>query len=181
MTVTSEGIGLRSTRGRQGRLSLAVVPQPARSSEPSVWFCSHCGAQPSAYDADLNSRVCTDCSLGVLLETSSEVAPPSGGAFLVLDSSLSVCAVSAAAERLLATRETEAVNHHITELLVPADAEAQGPASLAAAVTWAAGGDDTPRTVTVRPANTFGVRLTARIGSCSPPRAALLVFDGPSR
>jgi hypothetical protein len=100
---------------------------------------------------------------------------------MVLDSSLSVCAVSAAAERLLATRETEAVNHHITELLVPADAEAQGPASLAAAVTWAAGGDETPRIVTVRPANTFGVRLTARIGSCSPPRAALLVFDGPSR
>jgi hypothetical protein len=109
------------------------------------------------------------------------VAPPNGGAFMVLDSSLSVCAVSAAAERLLATRETEAVNHHITELLVPADAEAQGPANLAAAVTWAAGGDETPRAVTVRPANTFGVRLTARIGSCSPPRAALLVFDGPSR
>jgi hypothetical protein len=125
--------------------------------------------------------VCPDCSLGVLLEASSDVAPPTGGAFIVLDGSLSVCAVSAAAERLLASSEEVAVNHHITELLVPADAEAQGPANLAAAVTWAAGGDETPRTVTVRPANTFGVRLTARIGSCSPPRAALLVFDGSAR
>ncbi len=121
--------------------------------------------------------MCETCGLGVLLEASSDVAPPNGGAFMVLDRSLSVCALSASAERLLAARETEAVNRHITELLVPADAEAQGPAGLAAAVTWAASGDDTPRTVTVRPANTFGVRLTARIGSCSPPRAALLVFD----
>ena len=121
--------------------------------------------------------MCQDCGLGVLLETGSENAPQSGGAFMVLDRALSVCAVSASAERLLATRETEAVNRHITELLVPADAESQGPANLASAVTWAASGDETPRTVTVRPANTFGVRLTARIGSCSPPRAALLVFD----
>jgi len=117
----------------------------------------------------------------VLLETRADAAPHDGGAFMVLDRTLAVCAVSAGAERLLATRETEAVNRHVTELLVPADAEAQGPASLAAAVTWAATGDETTRTVTVRPANTFGVRLTARIASCSPPRAALLVFDGPSR
>jgi hypothetical protein len=117
----------------------------------------------------------------VLLEAEAEAAPPDGGAFMVLDRTLSVCAVSAAAERLLATRETEAVNHHITELLVPADTEARGPSNLAAAVTWAATGDPTPRTVTVRPANVFGVRLTARITSCSPPRAALLVFDAPTR
>jgi hypothetical protein len=92
-----------------------------------------------------------------------------------------VCAVSAAAERLLATRETEAVNRLITELIVPADAEAQGPSNLAAAVTWAARGDDTSRRVMVRPTNTFGVRLRARIASCGPPRAALLVFDRPGR
>jgi hypothetical protein len=119
--------------------------------------------------------------MGVLLEADANAAPPNGGAFMVLDRSLSVCAVSAAAERLLATLETEAVNRHITELLVPADAEASSPSNLAAAVTWAAAGDPTPRTVTVRPANVFGVRLTARVGSCSPPRAALLVFDAPAR
>jgi hypothetical protein len=117
----------------------------------------------------------------VLLETDADAAPSDGGAFIVLDRSLSVCAVSAAAERLLATVETQAVNHHVTELLVPADAETQGPSNLAAAVTWAAAGDCTHRTVTVRPANVFGVRLTARIATCSPPRAALLVFDGAPR
>ena len=79
----------------------------------------------------------------MLLETRADAAPHDGGAFMVLDRTLSVCALSAAAERLLAARETEAVNRHVTELLVPADAEAQGPASLAAAVTWAASGDET--------------------------------------
>jgi hypothetical protein len=125
--------------------------------------------------------VCRTCELGLMLACSADNAPPPDGAFLVLDASLSVCAVSAAAERLLATRETEAVNRLITELIVPADAEAQGPSNLAAAVTWAARGDDTSRRVMVRPTNTFGVRLSARIASCGPPRAALLVFDRPGR
>jgi hypothetical protein len=121
--------------------------------------------------------VCESCELGLLLEASETTAPEQGSAFLVLDSSMSVCAVSAEAEGLLATSETEAVNRHLTEILASADAEARGPTNLAAAVTWAARGDDTVRTVTVRPTNVFGVRLTARIGTCGPPQAALLVFD----
>jgi hypothetical protein len=113
----------------------------------------------------------------LLLNTRADVAPEPGGAFLVIDNSLSVCAVSAGAERLLACHETEAVNRHLTELLVPADAEADASQNLAVAVTWAARGDDGARFVTVRPANTFGVRLRTRIASCGPQRAALLVFE----
>jgi hypothetical protein len=123
------------------------------------------------------SRVCPSCEFGLLLQASTDVAPGPGDAFLVLDASLAVCAVSAKAERLLAARETEAVNHHITELLVPADAEAQSATNLAVAVTWAARGDGQTRRVVVRPANTFGVRMSARIASCGPPTAALIVFD----
>lgn len=126
---------------------------------------------------DPASRVCESCGFGLILKAGDDVAPSLGDAFMVLDGSLSVCAVSAEAEVLLATRETDAVNRHITELLVPADAEAQGPANLAVAVTWAARGDDGTQRVVVRPANTFGVRLTARIASCGPPTAALVVFD----
>jgi hypothetical protein len=116
-----------------------------------------------------------------MLQCDADCAPPPDGAFLVIDVSLSVCAVSAAAERLLATNETEAVNRHVTELIVPADAEAQGRENLAAAVTWAARGDSDACRVVVRPANTFGVRLSTRIATCGPPRAALLVFDLPGR
>jgi hypothetical protein len=95
----------------------------------------------------------------------------------VIDNSMSICAVSGEAETLLATLETDAVNRHLTELLVPADAEAQGPQNLAVAVTWAARGDSSVHRVFVRPAKTFGVRISACIASCGPPDAALIVLD----
>jgi hypothetical protein len=95
----------------------------------------------------------------------------------VLDRSLSVCAVSRGAERLLATCEPDVVNRHVTDLLVLADAEEEGGESLSLAVAWAARGDGTTRTTVVRPANTFGIRLTARIAACGPPRAALVVLE----
>jgi PAS domain-containing protein len=160
-----------------GRAALALVPDTAPEFSPSVWFCSHCGTQHGTDEREPEARVCADCGLGVLLQTPSDAAPGNGGAFIVVDRTMSVCAVSEAAERLLAITETDAVHRHVTELLVPADAEASGPSHLATAVTWAATGASTSHTVTVRPANTFGIRMTARIAICSPPRAALLVFD----
>jgi hypothetical protein len=164
---------------RSERAHLAIVAQTEETRElaPRVHFCSHCGARPESLEDAPSSRVCGSCGFGLLLEASNTTAPAADSAFLVLDNSMSVCAVSRQAERLLATRETEAVNRHVTEILVPADTEAQGAENLAVAVTWAARGDDTQRTVTVRPTNVFGVRMTARIASCGPPRAALIVFD----
>lgn len=175
-------------KGDKRQAQLAVVPNKEveggkdREVAPRIRFCSHCGARPSDGGqalsvAEQSSRVCDSCSLGLLLETGADVAPEEGGAFIVVDSSLSICAVSGEAERVLAAREPEAVNRHITELLAPADAEAQGPANLAVGITWAARGDGAERRVTVRPTNVFGVRLQARIASCGPPQAALLVFD----
>lgn len=175
-------------KGDNRQAELAVVSNKEaeggkdREVAPRIRFCSHCGARPSGGGQELSpiehsSRVCGTCNLGLLLETGADVAPKKGAAFLVVDSSLSICAVSGEAERVLATREPDAVNRHVTELLVPADAEAQGPANLAVAVTWAARGDNAERHVTVRPTNVFGVRLQARIASCGPPQAALLVFD----
>jgi hypothetical protein len=157
------------------RLALAVVPNSTAEAQPAVSFCSHCGKRPEVVRPD--SRVCENCGLGLLLQSRTEVAPQPGDPFLVLDATLAVCAVSAAAERLLHTEETEAVNRHVTELLVPADAEAQSSSNLAVAITWAARGDGQTHRAVVRPANTFGVRLSVRITSCGPPTAALLVFD----
>lgn len=112
-----------------------------------------------------------------MLDAERGVAPPEHGAFIVLDGSLTICAVSRAAEAMLAIRETDAVNHSLTELLVPAEAETRGPLNLAVAISWAARGDEGYRSVTVRPADLFGVRLTARIGTCGPKTAAMVVFD----
>jgi hypothetical protein len=164
--------GERHESGRAGAIAPLRAPQ---FGSPTVSFCSHCGERPA--DVDVSSRVCRSCEFGLMLVASANVAPSPGESFLVLDSSLSVCAVSKAAETLLATSETDAVNRHITELLVLADAEAQGLSNLAVAVSWAARGDEAPRKVFVRPTNTFGVRLAARIASCGPRRAALVVFE----
>lgn len=162
------------------RGALALVPRSNEETEQPIWFCGHCGERPALSGAPaLDARVCQSCGLGLLLETGANAAPKPGGAFLVLDRSLSVCAVSSGAETLLATAETEAVNHHVTELLVPAESE--GGRHLASAVTWAARGEEEFRDVFVRPANLFGVRIRARIARCGPPQAALLVFEDPQR
>lgn len=160
----------------QGRPALALV-RPLAPDVPEVRFCSHCGVRPQSAEGISPTRVCTECGLGLLLQCAEDVAPKPGDPFLVLDHTLSVCAVSAAAEQLLATPEIEAVNVPIGDLLVPADAGSNGGAGLAAAVIWASRGDGGVTRTVVRPANTFGVRLNARIAGCGPPRAALLVFE----
>jgi hypothetical protein len=118
----------------------------------------------------------------LLLEAREDVVPAARDAFLVVDASLLVQGLSFHAERLLAVAEELAVNRPVVELLVPADAEARGPASLAGAVVEAVAGGNEPVQTIVRPWNTFGVRMRARIAPCGPPRAALLVLESsPSR
>jgi hypothetical protein len=168
---------MRTARSSRPALRL-VTPPEHETPAPVVSFCSHCGARPSQLpEATSNSRVCGACGLGLMLESRADVAPNVGEAFLVLDRSLAVCGLSEAAERLLAASEPDVVNRHVSDLLMPADAEGKNGTSLSTAVAWAAQGDGGTRTTVVRPANTFGIRLTARITSCGPPRAALVVLE----
>ena len=138
-----------------------------------ISFCGHCAKAPVEAQP---SRVCGHCGLGLVLQAPSDVAPRDGEPFLVIDSTLSVCAVSAEAEALLGMDETKAVNHHIADFLVPADANAPSSDNLLALLVVAASGGGEPRTAVVRPRTEFGVRFRVRIGSCGPPRAALLVL-----
>ncbi len=64
--------------------------------------------------------------------------PGDGEAFLVVDSALLVQAMSKRAEAFLSMSEEDAVDKPVAELLVPADAEAQGRTGFAAAVAQAA-------------------------------------------
>jgi hypothetical protein len=149
------------------------VPQEDRALAESVPFCGHCGSHPHV---DTESRVCPDCGLGLILEAAADVAPAVGDAFLVFDSYLAVCAVSAEAEKLLAASEMELVNRHLSDVFVPADVEPQSASKLATALIWATRGDHATRQVLVRPVNTFGVRLSAQVARCGPPSAALVVL-----
>jgi len=140
-----------------------------------VSFCGHCGMPPAAH-IETGSRVCGHCGLGLVLQASSDIVPRSDEPFLVIDSTLSVCAVSARAEALLDTDETRAVNRHVADFLVPADANAPSAENLLVLLVDAASGSGEPRTTVVRPRQEFGVRFRARIGPCGPPHAALLVL-----
>jgi PAS domain-containing protein len=124
--------------------------------------------------------VCPSCGLGLLLEARADVVPDERDAFLVIDSSLLVQAMSRRAQVLLAVSEEEAVNRPISELLVSPDAETAG-SRLAVAITGAASGEGEPVSAFVRPWNTFGVRMRARIAPCGPPRAALVVLESGRR
>ena len=142
-----------------------------------VSFCGHCGLPPAADTQTPGSRVCGHCELGLVLQAPSDIAPAGDAPFLVIDATLSVCAVSASAEKLLGTVETQAVNQHVTDFLMPADANAPNAENLLALLIDAASGGGEPHTVVVRPRQEFGVRFRARIGPCGPPSAALLVLS----
>jgi hypothetical protein len=156
------------------RLIQGALDEPVEWS----WFCGHCAApSPGGEPPAPFARVCSTCGLGLLIETRADVIPGRQDAFLVIDAALSVQAMSRRAVALLGVDEARAVNRPVAELLVLADAEAGGSAGFAAAIVAAVGGGDVPSHAFVRPRNTFGVRMRARIAACGPPRAALLVLE----
>jgi len=152
---------------------LRLVPAVAEP-QPQKTFCGHCGAEP---ETDIHGRVCESCGLGVLLSANADAAPGPNDPFMIVDGSLCVCAVSRVAEELLGTDETEAVNRHLSEFLVPADAEASGPENLMDLVINAASDSSEAHVAVVRPPDEFGIRFRVQVGACGPPRAALLVLS----
>lgn len=156
---------------------LRIVRDTSEREHRWQWFCGHCAASFAQAPAP-GARVCPSCGLGVLLESREDAVPQPGDAFVVIDSALLVHAMSERAEAMLGVSEELAVNRPVGELLSPADAETQRPSDFAAAVTAAMCGEDPVQTF-VRPWNTFGVRMRARVSPCGPPRAALVVLDTP--
>jgi hypothetical protein len=73
--------------------------------------------------------------------------------------------------------ETLAVNRHLSEFLVPADAEAAGADNLMDLVINAASEAADTRVAIVRPPDEFGIRFRVQVGACGPPCAALLVLS----
>ncbi len=167
-----------SQLGTTARPALRLV-QGAREEDLAwSWFCGHCASPAPGNDPPAPSaRVCRVCGLGVLLETREDAAPDARDAFLVVDSRMLVQAMSKEAETLLKVREDLAVNRPLAGLLVPAEAESSA-SGFAAAIAEAASSRDDPSYAFVRPWNTYGVRVRARIATCGPPRAALIVLEG---
>jgi hypothetical protein len=160
------------TARANGHLRLVPAVAPPK---PQKTFCGHCGVEP---ESDIHGRVCESCGLGVLLTANADAAPGPADPFMIVDGSLCVCALSRTAEELLGVEETEAVNRHLSEFLVPADAEAAGADNLMDLVINAAGDISETHVAVVRPPAEFGIRFRVQVGACGPPRAALLVLSG---
>lgn len=161
------------------RPRLVALPGYADRPRPDVQFCGHCGRPPLQADIQPASRVCTRCGLGLLVSAPPDGAPSPHDPFLLVDGQLSICGVSRLAEELLMTKETDVVNAHVGDLLVPADIEISGPESLVNLIVHAASGNGETHHVVLRPAKEFGIRFWARISPCGPPKAALIVLaDG---
>lgn len=160
---------------RPARPVLHLVPDVAEP-RPQIRFCGHCGQAPPTPMA-ARSRVCSLCGLGVVIGADEDLAPAPREPFVIVDRQLKLCGVSRAAEKLLGIVEPTAVDRHIAEFLEPADAEAGPGDALAQSITAGAAGLGPTRNVVLRPAGEYGVRYAARIGSCGPPRGALIVLD----
>jgi ribosomal protein S27AE len=142
------------------------------------WFCGRCAARPAIAGAlPPGRRVCPACGFGLLLRAMSDEVPRSDEPYLIVDASFAVQALSERGEDYLEISEREALNRHVTQLLIPADRSAGGSANLAVALSKAVRGEGPPDQVTVSRANTFGERARARISACGPPHAALVVLD----
>lgn len=152
------------------------VVRKGEANAPLKMFCGHCGRAPDSDAAGETSRVCSKCGMGLVLQAPAEIAPSPKDPFVVIDGALTICALSRQAEKLLGVSETEAVNRHVAEFLVPADSEGASGENLATVLAFAARGENPSSNVVVRPTNTFGVRYWARVGPCGPPTAALLVL-----
>jgi hypothetical protein len=175
--------GFGTRRRVAGAPALRLVHAADAVQAEWAWFCGHCAAPaPGGQPPSPAARVCGSCGFGLLLETRGDALPSERDAFLVVDGAMLIQGLSRKAEQLLAVGEELAVNRPVSELLVAADAEARGRTSFAEAVVEAAGGNGEAVHAFVRPWNTFGVRLRARIAPCGPPRAALVVLDpSPAR
>jgi hypothetical protein len=163
------------------RPALRLVHGASQPSGDWCWFCGHCAARGSDFAPPApTARVCRACGLGLLLQTRRAVLPDPGDAFVVVDTGMRIQALSFAAERFLSLDEGQAVDRPVSELLLPADAQARDVPGLYAAIAEALSGEDEPTGVFVRPWHTSGVCLRAHVAPCAPPRAALVVLEESS-
>lgn len=141
-------------------------------------FCSRCAAtgdepdgQSLPYGFD---RVCDRCGMGVMLSAPRKALPVAGGAFLIVTRDGRISAVSEAAEQLVG-EEAGLLGMPITTAVTSPRNEAQLVRSLARA---AGGGREIVEGPVVHAGHAGReTKLNARIASCGPPRAALLVLE----
>lgn len=158
------------------RPALRLIQGELEAAPAWSWFCGQCAGEPSREPTPL-TRVCRACGMGLLLETRADAVPGRDDAFLIVDSRLTVQAVSRRAQRLLGVREEDAIDRPVARFLAAAGAETEGGGNLMTLLRSASTGSDELQSLFVSPPGAYGIRISARIAPCGPPRAALVVLD----
>src|SRR5947209_9844958 len=132
--------------------------------DDGVRFCSYCAARDLDPLEALARRVCPRCEHGFLLNGDRELVVSSGDALLVVTADLRIGAATAAVEPILGDPEP-LVGRELGAVLDDGE--------LASRARECARGASEVSSHRVR----VGSRtLTARVGACDPPRAALVAL-----
>lgn len=142
-----------------------------------IRFCSRCGQpgeEPALHDEPFfRTRVCRECGMGTLLNCEREALPGVGTSFVVVTADLCVSAVSEAGEMVFGP-EAEAVGVRLLDLI----SSPLGDQTLARTVAQAALRRREPAVLPVRSTDVPGIgTMTARVSTCGPPRAALIMVE----
>ncbi len=156
------------------------MPSFSRDREPveqlfTEGFCSYCGYPPRRGWHQREGRVCVHCGLGVVLGAPPSAAPRPNDMFVIADPQLTVHAISRAAETVLGVHEPEAVGAGLAEFLV-SEAEDPDHVQLAPLIARAMTGELLSEPVALRTVGGPEIALEARISSCGPPVAGLLIL-----
>lgn len=142
-------------------------------------FCTRCAgtqaeeSQGAPFGFD---RVCGRCGMGVMLSAPRQALPGSGAAIVVVTREGRISAVSEPAEHLVG-EQAGLLGMPFASALTSADGDDMLARQLARA---AGGGGREVAEAVLTPVPQAGSRptqLAARITSCGPPRAALLVLE----
>lgn len=161
----------------------AAIPVAPPQRAERTRFCTRCGVtsdepegQPVAYGFD---RVCDRCGMGVVLTAPRKALPAGSTAFVVVSREGRITAVSEPAEALLG-EEAALLDTVVTSSITSPGGDEQ----LLRTISRAAGGGREVAELRVAAAAPGARRLgplSARIASCGPPRAALLVLEHAGR
>ena len=142
-------------------------------------FCTRCAAsaeEPEAQSVPFGfDRVCGRCGMGIMLTAPKKALAGPGAALVIVTREGRISAVSEAAEPLIG-EERGLLGMPIGSALT----STEGDDRLARQVARAAGAGREVAAATLTPVLQAGdtpTRLNARIASCGPPRAALLVLE----
>jgi PAS domain-containing protein len=165
---------LSPTTTYEPRPALRLVRGERVDESESTWFCGRCAARVEPETVWPHARDCPACARGILVEARADAAPGADDAFMVVDSQLIVRAVSNRARVLFGVG---ILGQPAAHLLTAPDAEDRGGSrEFIATLLAATSGTEEVHSLCLRPRGAFGVRVTARIARCGPPRSALVVL-----